>query len=114
MSVRSRAGEIVPRGSFCRKENIHLTGYCPLARGKRFKNPILCQVAEEVKKTSAQVMIRWALQRGHTVIPKSVRPERIEENANVYDFNLNKDQMKILNRLEEGLRICPDPLASPL
>jgi len=100
--------------SFCRTENIHLTGYCPLARGKRFKNPILCQVAEEVKKTSAQVMIRWALQRGHTVIPKSVRPERIEENANVYDFNLNKDQMKILNRLEEGLRICPDPLAIPL
>ena len=59
-------------------------------------------------------MIRWALQSEHTVIPKSVRPERIEENTNVFDFNLNKDQMKIMNGLEEGLRIYPDPLEIPL
>ncbi len=99
--------------SFCRKENIHLTGYCPLARGKRFNDPVLCQVAEETNKTAAQVMIRWALQSGHTVIPKSVRPERIEENANVFDFNLSEDQMNMLNGLEEGLRFCPDPLGLP-
>ena len=60
-------------------------------------------------KNSAQVMIRWALQRGHTVIPKSVSPERIEGNANVFDFNLNNEQMQILAGLEEGLRFCPDP-----
>ena len=99
--------------SFCRKENIHLTGYCPLARGKRFNDPVLCQVAEETNKTAAQVMIRWALRSGHTVIPKSVRPERIEENANVFDFNLNDEQMKMLDGLEEGLRFCPDPLEIP-
>ena len=99
--------------SFCRKENIHLTGYCPLARGNRFNDPILCRVSEETNKTAAQVMIRWALQSGHTVIPKSVRPQRIEENADVFDFKLSKEQMNILARLEEGLRFCPDPLGLP-
>ena len=96
--------------SFCHKENIHLTGYCPLARGRRLDDPKLCLVAEETKKTVAQVMIRWALQRGQSVIPKSVRPERIQENANVFDFNLNEEQMNILNSLEDGFRLCPDPL----
>ena len=62
-----------------------------------------------MEKSAAQVMIRWALQRGHTVIPKSVGPVRIEENANVFDFNLNNEQMNILDGLEEGLRFCPDP-----
>ena len=99
--------------TFCRIENIHLTGYCPLARGKRFNNPILCRAAEEINKTAAQVMIRWALQSGHTVIPKSVRPQRIEENADVFDFKLSEDQMKMLDGLEEGLRFCPDPLGLP-
>ena len=99
--------------SFCKKENIHLTGYCPLARGTRFNNPVLCRVAEETNKTAAQVMIRWAIQNGNTVIPKSVRPKRIEENANVFDFELREDQIKILDELEEGLRFCPDPLVLP-
>ena len=99
--------------SFCKKESIHLTGYCPLARGTRFNNPILCRVAEETNKTAAQVMIRWALQSGHTVIPKSARPQRIEENADVFDFKLTEDQMKMLDELEEGLRFCPDPLRLP-
>ena len=99
--------------SFCKKENIHLTGYCPLARGTRFNNPELCRVAEETNKTAAQVMIRWAIQNGHTVIPKSVRPKRIEENADVFDFELREDQIKILDGLEEGLRFCPDPLVLP-
>ena len=95
--------------SFCQKENIHLTGYCPLSRGNRFNDSNLSRIAKGTKKSAAQVMIRWALQRGHTVIPKSVSPARIEENANVFDFNLNNAQMKILDGLEEGLRFCPDP-----
>ena len=95
--------------SFCQKENIHLTGYCPLSRGNRFNDSNLSRIAKETKKSAAQVMIRWALQRGHTVIPKSVSPARIEENADVFDFNLNNQQMKNLDGLEEGLRFCPDP-----
>jgi len=96
--------------SFCQKENIHLTGYCPLARGERFTDPKLCQLATETNKSAAQLMIRWALQRGHTVIPKSVSPERIRENANVFDFNLTEEQMNMLDSLDQDLRFCPDPL----
>ena len=55
-------------------------------------------------------MIRWALQRGHTVIPKSLRSERIKENANVFDFNLNVEQMQILDGQDQSFRCCPDPL----
>ena len=54
---------------------------------------------KEIKKSAAQIMIRWGLQRGHTVIPKSVSPTRIEENADVFDFNLNNEQMKMLDEL---------------
>ena len=55
-------------------------------------------------------MIRWGFQRGQTVIPKSIRPERIKEKTNVFDFNLNEEQMQILDGLDQGLRFCPDPL----
>ena len=55
-------------------------------------------------------MIRWGFQRGQTVIPKSIRPERIKEKTNVFDFNLNIEQMQILGGLDQGFRCCPDPL----
>ncbi|MED5435581.1 MAG: hypothetical protein VX545_06370 [SAR324 cluster bacterium] len=55
-------------------------------------------------------MIRWALQRGHTAIPKPLRSERIKENANVFDFNLNVEQMQILDGQDQGFHCCPDPL----
>ena len=96
--------------SFCLQEKIHLTGYCPLVRGHRFNDPSIRRIAKETQKTAAQVMIRWALQRGQTVIPKSVRPQRIEENADVFDFNLSASQMEILDGLDQGFRNCPDPL----
>tara|TARA_Y100001970_G_scaffold275598_1_gene377059 strand:+ start:125 stop:955 length:831 start_codon:yes stop_codon:yes gene_type:complete len=96
--------------SFCLGNNIHITGYCPLARAKRFDHPTISQIAKDTKKSPAQVMIRWSLQNGYTAIPKSSRSERIEENSQIFNFTLSKTQMKILNKLEEGLRFCPDPL----
>ena len=95
---------------FCNKEGIHLTGYCPLARGRRFDDPELSRISRETGKSPAQVMIRWALERGQTVIPKSSRPLRIEKNAEVFDFSLNEGQMQTLNGLDQGLRFCPNPL----
>ena len=95
---------------FCNKEGIHLTGYCPLARGRRFDAPELSRISRETGKSPAQVMIRWALERGQTVIPKSSRPLRIEKNAEVFDFSLNEGQMRTLNGLDQGLRFCPNPL----
>ena len=95
---------------FCNKEGIHLTGYCPLARGRRFDDQELSRISRETGKSPAQVMIRWALERGQTVIPKSSRPLRIEKNAEVFDFSLNEGQMRTLNGLDQGLRFCPNPL----
>ena len=95
---------------FCNNEGIHLTGYCPLARGRRFDDPELSRISRETGKSPAQVMIRWALERGQTVIPKSSRPLRIEKNAEVFDFSLNEGQMRTLNGLDQGLRFCPNPL----
>ncbi len=95
---------------FCNKEVIHLTGYCPLARGRRFDDPELSRISRETGKSPAQVMIRWALERRQTVIPKSSRPLRIEKNAEVFDFLMNEGQMRTLNGLDQSLRFCPNPL----
>ncbi|MEE3266620.1 MAG: aldo/keto reductase [SAR324 cluster bacterium] len=89
---------------------LHLTGYCMLARGDLFTDSKLCLLAIELKKSVALLMIRWALQRGHTVIPKYLRSERIKENAYVFDFNLNVEQMQILDGQDQGFSCCPDPL----
>ncbi len=102
--------EIQKIAQFCNKEGIHLTGYCPLARGRRFDDPELSRISRETGKSPAQVMIRWALERGQTVIPKSSRPLRIEKNVEVFDFSLNEGQMRTLNGLDQGLRFCPNPL----
>ena len=96
--------------SFCVKNNIHLTGYCPLARAKKLGNKTIAQIAKDTNKTPAQVMIRWSIQNGYTVIPKSSNPKRILENSDIFNFVLNKEQMEGLNGLEEGLRFCPNPM----
>ena len=70
--------------SFCQMEDIQLTGYCPLAKGRRLDNTILTSIAEKHGKSSAQVMIRWALQKRQAVIPKSSNPARITQNANIF------------------------------
>ena len=99
--------------SFCRSENIQLTGYCPLAKGRRFDDPILTDIAEKLGKSPAQVMIRWALQKRQAVIPKSSNPERIVQNADIFDFQIGTDEMVRLDGLDDDSRFCPDPLSMP-
>ena len=95
---------------FTRSAGIHLTAYCPLARGERFSHRSLQDIAEQTGKTPAQIMIRWGLQQGQTMIPKSVNPVRICQNADVFDFTLSDKQMRLLAELDEGFRFCPNPL----
>ena len=76
------------RVDFCRGKGIQVESYSPLARGAKLSDPAVGGIAARHGKTPAQVLIRWALQKGLVVIPKSVRRERIVENANVFGFSL--------------------------
>jgi diketogulonate reductase-like aldo/keto reductase len=64
-------------------------------------------------KSTAQILIRWALQRGLAVIPKSANPRRIFENADVFDFEITATDMQLLDRFNEDLRTCWDPTNAP-
>jgi diketogulonate reductase-like aldo/keto reductase len=98
---------------FCAAKSIQLVAYCPLTRGDKLKHPVVTAVARKHAKTSAQVLLRWALQHGIAVIPKSSRPERISENAGVFDFALDAEDLARLDRLDEGYRTCWDPRRVP-
>jgi diketogulonate reductase-like aldo/keto reductase len=83
----------------CERRGIVLEAYSPLDRGRGLGHPAIAGVAERLGRTPAQVMLRWALQRGAVVIPKSSRKERIRENAQVFDFELGDDEMRMLDGL---------------
>jgi methylglyoxal/glyoxal reductase len=86
----------------CSRKGITVEAYSPLARGRMLEDPRLLAVARQYGKTAAQVAIRWALQHDLVVIPKSVRKERILENAQVFDFTLTPQDMQVLDNLDEG------------
>ncbi len=81
----------------------------PLGQGSLLDNPTVTAVAESRDRTPAQVLIRWHLQLGNIVIPKSVNPERIASNFDVFDFELNADEMAAISSLDDGTRLGPDP-----
>ena len=83
--------------------------WSPLAQGKVLQDPTIAEIAEGHGKTAGQVVIRWHIQLGNVVIPKSVTPERIIENFDVVDFSLTGDEMAAIDALDAGERIGPDP-----
>jgi diketogulonate reductase-like aldo/keto reductase len=78
------------------------------------KDPAILAIARDHGKTAAQVMLRWHLQRGRSVIPKSVRPERIAENFDVFDFDLTASELDTLDALDTGVRGGPEPASMTL
>jgi diketogulonate reductase-like aldo/keto reductase len=91
--------------SFCEKNSIQLEAYSPLTRGYRLNHPTVTTVAKKYNnKTPAQVLIRWSLQHGLVVIPKSIHEDRIRENSQVFDFQLAPEDMKLLDSLNENLQ----------
>jgi diketogulonate reductase-like aldo/keto reductase len=98
---------------FCRSHNIQLEAYSPLTKGHKLKDPKLMAIASKYSKTSAQILIRWALQYQVVVIPKSSRKERIRENSEVFDFSISADDMKVLDSFNQGLRTSWDPSTAP-
>jgi 2,5-diketo-D-gluconate reductase A len=83
--------------------------YSPLAQGAVLDDPTIVEISERHNRTPAQVVIRWHLQLGNVVIPKSVTPERIAENFDVFAFALSDDEMAAIESLDEGRRTGPDP-----
>ncbi len=93
---------------FCSSRGIQLEAYSPLTRGHKLDHPVVLDVAKRHSKSPAQVMIRWGLQHELVVIPKSTRPERIEENSRVFDFDLSPADMTSLDSLSEDLHTVWD------
>jgi 2,5-diketo-D-gluconate reductase A len=83
--------------------------WSPLAQGAVLDDPVITQIAKTHDKTPGQVVIRWHLQLGNVVIPKSVTPERILENIDVFDFVLTDEDMAAVEALDAGERTGPDP-----
>ena len=90
---------------FCQENEIQVESYSPLTKGQRLRDPKLLRIAERYGKSPAQILIRWTLQHEIVVIPKSVKKERIIENANVFDFEILEEDMRYLNDLDENLVI---------
>ncbi|HEV7161976.1 MAG TPA: aldo/keto reductase [Solirubrobacteraceae bacterium] len=83
--------------------------WSPLAQGLVLEDPVIVEIAKAHAKTPGQVVIRWQLQIGNVVIPKSVTPERIEQNFDVFDFELSDGEVEAIDALDAGRRTGPDP-----
>lgn len=95
---------------FCAKHNIYVEAWSPLmSGGDVLGNDVVKGIADQYGKTNAQVILRWHLQSNSIVIPKSVTPSRIEENFDVFDFELNSDDMRKFAELDRNHRNGPEP-----
>ncbi|WP_251898075.1 aldo/keto reductase [Lactiplantibacillus paraplantarum] len=90
--------------AFAQSDDIQVEAWAPFAEGKHqiFTNKVIAEIANKYGKSNGQVILRWLLQRGIVVIPKSVHKNRMAENINVFDFELTNDEMNALNNLDKG------------
>ena len=95
--------------AFCEEHQIAVTAWSPLGRGGVLNDPAILEISQEVGKSAAQVVLRWHLQNDTIIIPKSVTPSRIEENAQIFDFELSAGQMDKLHTLNRNQRFGQDP-----
>lgn len=94
---------------YCKKHEIQVEAWAPLMKGIILSNPIINKIAEKHGKTPAQVVLRWHLQNEVVIIPKSVKEHRIVENANIFDFQLDGEDMNQIDSLNKDERIGKDP-----
>lgn len=94
---------------YCKNNNIVVTAYAPLANAKKFETLKLKELSGKYKKSQAQIMLRWGLQKGLVIVPKSKNCDRIKENANLYgDFVISQEDMTALDELHENYRVYGD------
>jgi methylglyoxal/glyoxal reductase len=94
---------------FCKQHNIQLEAWSPLKQGKILDDPTLTDIAKRHGKSTAQVILRWDLQQEVVTIPKSVKQHRIQDNADVFDFELTEEEMKLIQDMNKDERVGPDP-----
>lgn len=98
---------------YCLQHKIAIEAYSPLAHSKRMDNAVIEAIAQKHGKSYAQIMLRWCVQLGMIVLPKSVTPERIKQNAQIFDFDLDTTDLQQLAELNADLRTCWDPTHIP-
>ena len=98
---------------WCAANGIVMQAWAPVMRGRVFGIPELVAIGERHGKTAAQVSLRWILQHDVVTIPKSVHVERLRENADVFDFELSEQEMRVIDGLDRGERIGPNPDTGP-
>jgi 2,5-diketo-D-gluconate reductase A len=100
--------------AFCGEHQIAVEAWSPLARGRVLGDPTINEIARRNGRTPAQVVLRWQVERGDIVFPKSVTPERIRENIGIFDFELSGEDVEAISALNRDERIGPDPDAFDL
>ncbi|MEU7785197.1 aldo/keto reductase [Amycolatopsis sp. NPDC049159] len=95
--------------AYHREHGIATEAWSPLAQGEVLDDPVLTELAGKHERTAAQVVLRWHLQLGNIVFPKSASPERIRQNIDVFGFELDDEDMKAIGELDAGRRTGPDP-----
>lgn len=94
---------------YCKSKGIALESYSPLTKGHKLNDSRLIEIADKYRKSTAQILIRWVLQRGVVVIPKSSKKERIKENADIFDFNISSEDISKLDNLHADFHTSWDP-----
>ena len=100
--------------AYCEERGIALQAYAPLARGAYLNSPLMLEIGKAHQKTPAQVGLRWLIQQGISVIPKSVHKERLEENSQIFDFALSDEEMAAITAMDAQHRVAgiPDDMVS--
>lgn len=86
---------------YCQEKGIQVQAYAPLARGAYLDHDVMCVLGTKYGRTPAQIGLRWAVQKGISVIPKSVHPDRIASNGRIFDFSIEQEDMDILDTLNQ-------------
>ena len=95
--------------AYCKANGVQMQAWAPLAQGKIFEDKELAKLAEKYGKSVAQFVIRWGLQRGIATIPKSIHKDRIISNADIFNFEINEQDMKAMEGFDSNTRVGPDP-----
>lgn len=98
---------------YCHEQGIQIEAYSPLAHAREMDDPVIIELAKKHSKSYAQIMLRWCLQKDLVVLPKSVTPERIRQNIEIFDFELDAVDMEKLAACDKNMRTCWSPVHIP-